>query len=71
MPSEDKTNADTAFGDPSFDERGQPANLAAQSQLGLLSQRRSRSDRNRSHRIVASRTDLKCSRKPEAILSSK
>jgi hypothetical protein len=51
--------ADNTSSGPSLDECGQPANLAAQPKLGLLSEWRSGRGRNSPSRIVASWKNLK------------
>ena len=51
--------ADNTFSGPSIDECGQPANLAAQPKLGLLSEWGSGRGRDSPSRIVASWKNLK------------
>ena len=51
--------ADNTFSGPSLDECGQPANVAAQPKLGLLSEWGSGRGRNSPSRIVASWKNLK------------
>jgi hypothetical protein len=58
--------ADSTSSDPSLDEFGQPANVAAQPKLGLLSEWGSGSGRNNPARIVASWKNLKSLRQLEA-----